>query len=177
MMYVQLGATPEHDFDQPLGLLSDCHRRIEHFLGVLLKVAREAPDDQLSEPYGRALEVALTYFREAAPKHTQDEEESLFPRLRRAGCQHQALNLLEADHQEAETMHFMVEGLATLWLADGQLEVAQRALLVATLSKLERLYAEHIQLEDTGLFPLAAALLEADQLADIGREMARRRGL
>ena len=74
-------------------------------------------------------------------------------------------------------MHFMVEGLATLWLADGQLEVAQRALLVATLSKLERLYAEHIQLEDTGLFPLAAALLEADQLADIGREMARRRGL
>ena len=29
-----------------------------------------------------ALESALRYFREAAPKHTADEEESLFPRLR-----------------------------------------------------------------------------------------------
>ncbi|MGE0494368.1 MAG: hemerythrin domain-containing protein [Vulcanimicrobiota bacterium] len=178
MMYVQIGASPEHDFEQPLGLLSDCHRRIEHFLGVLLKVAREAPPGEtLAEPFRRALEVALTYFREAAPRHTQDEEESLFPRLRRAGGQHPALDTLESDHQEAEAMHYLVDGLASLWLDAGRLQLVQRALLAATLSRLERLYADHIRLEDEGLFPLAAELLDPGQLAEIGREMAQRRGL
>jgi hypothetical protein len=32
-----------------------------------------------------ALETALKYFREAAPMHTADEEESLFPLLRLLG--------------------------------------------------------------------------------------------
>ena len=37
-MPIQLGAAPEHGFDSPLGLLSDCHRRIERFLEQLLRV-------------------------------------------------------------------------------------------------------------------------------------------
>ena len=39
-MPVRIGGRPEHGFDEPLGLLSDCHRRIERFLGVLAAVAR-----------------------------------------------------------------------------------------------------------------------------------------
>ena len=38
-MPVQIGA-PTHDFSDPTGLLSDCHRRIEMFLGSLDAVAR-----------------------------------------------------------------------------------------------------------------------------------------
>ena len=34
---LQIGAAPDHDFDEPLGLLSDCHRRIEHFLDILIE--------------------------------------------------------------------------------------------------------------------------------------------
>ena len=41
-MAVKIGATPEHSFEQPLGLLSDCHRRIELFLGVLTRIAEDA---------------------------------------------------------------------------------------------------------------------------------------
>jgi hypothetical protein len=40
----------------------------------------------LNEEQRGAFEAALRYFREAAPKHTADEEESLFPRLRRIGA-------------------------------------------------------------------------------------------
>ena len=40
-MPVQLGSQPEHGFDRPLGLLSDCHRRIERFLEMLQKVAEQ----------------------------------------------------------------------------------------------------------------------------------------
>jgi len=79
-MPVQIGATT-HNFSDPTGLLSDCHRRIEMFLGTLMAVA-EVIDRPPTEDTARALESALRYFAQAAPKHTADEEESLFPRLR-----------------------------------------------------------------------------------------------
>lgn len=75
-MPVQIGAKA-HDFSDPTGLLSDCHRRIEMFLGSLQQVA-ELIDSPLNSGTRSSLESALKYFHEAAPKHTQDEEESLF---------------------------------------------------------------------------------------------------
>ena len=44
-MAVQLGAKPEHSFDEPLGLLSDCHRRIEKFLDVMIRVLERSGRD------------------------------------------------------------------------------------------------------------------------------------
>ncbi|PYV99204.1 MAG: hypothetical protein DMG89_08830 [Acidobacteria bacterium] len=79
-MPVQIGAQA-HNFSDPTGLLSDCHRRIEMFLRTLEGVA-SVIDRPLTEETRAALESALRYFREAAPKHTADEEESLFPRMR-----------------------------------------------------------------------------------------------
>jgi hemerythrin superfamily protein len=63
--------------------MSDCHRRIEMFLRVL-GAAAERKGGTLAEDERRALDAALRYFREAAPKHNADEEQSLFPRLRLA---------------------------------------------------------------------------------------------
>ena len=51
------------------------------FMNVLQQVAMAA-DRPLADDARNSLETALRYFREAAPKHTADEEESLFPRLR-----------------------------------------------------------------------------------------------
>src|SRR6476659_9324307 len=79
-MPVQIGAKA-HSFSDPTGLLSDCHRRIEMFLGSLQRIA-DVIDRPLTEEARSALESGLRYFRESAPKHTADEEESLFPRLR-----------------------------------------------------------------------------------------------
>jgi hypothetical protein len=36
-----IGRRPDHGFDEPLGLLSDCHRRIEDFLQVLITLAEQ----------------------------------------------------------------------------------------------------------------------------------------
>jgi Hemerythrin HHE cation binding domain len=79
-MPVQIGAKT-HNFTDPTGLLSDCHRRIEMFLGTLEAVSKLI-DHPATEETSRALASALRYFGEAAPKHTADEEESLFSRLR-----------------------------------------------------------------------------------------------
>src|ERR1700694_2567703 len=80
-MPIQIGQK-ESDFTDPLGLLSDCHRRIEHFLAVLIRLCDKAQGGPLDAEREDLLKKALAYFRNAAPKHTADEEHSLFPRLR-----------------------------------------------------------------------------------------------
>lgn len=171
-MYVQIGGRRESDFTEPLGLLSDCHRRIERFLGALLAVARQGTLDR------PVVEAALRYFREAAPNHTRDEEESLFPRLRsssdpRAEEALARVEALEADHREAEEAHRQVESLFGRWLAGGDCPAG----LVEVLERLSAIYAAHIAVEDGEVFPLAAEVLADEDLAVVGREMAARRGL
>ena len=172
-MPVSIGARPESGFDQPLGLLGDCHRRIECFLGVLITVVEQAQGGALNEEQRRALEVALRYFREAAPRHTQDEEESLFPRMRacpdvRVRAALDKLAGLEADHARAQAGHEEVDRLGREWLQAGALDPAAADRLRTVLSELRSLYAAHIHLEDTELFPLAGATQPAGQLAAVG---------
>jgi hemerythrin-like domain-containing protein len=179
-MPIQIGQRPDHDFDEPLGLLSDCHRRIEHFLRVLVAVAAEAADGPLTPEYRRALEGALRYFATAAPKHTADEETSLFPRLRRCTdpAAERALALvdrLEHDHDEADAHHAAVDALGRRWLAENALPPQQVAELREHLAGLQALYERHITVEDQEVFPTAKRLLDAGQIREIGREMAARR--
>jgi hemerythrin-like domain-containing protein len=77
-----IGAKRESDFTDPVGMLGDCHRRIVRFLHILVSLAIEESGGPLSDQQRTLLATSLRYFREAAPKHTADEEESLFPRLR-----------------------------------------------------------------------------------------------
>ena len=181
-MPVKLGARPEHDFDQPLGLLSDCHRRIENFLGVLLNVAETANGGSLTPPQREAIEASLRYFASAAPRHTEDEEHSLFPRMRSSRdpevCSAIArIDALEADHRRADDAHAEVNQLAQKWLDGGSIEPPETLRLIELLRSLQSLYQRHIDVEDREIFPLAGRVLGADEIAVIGQEMARRRGL
>ena len=81
-MVLKIGHRPDHDFHEPLGLLSDCHRRIEHFLAVLTTIANHVDGAELRDDQRVQLAGAIAYFATAAPRHTADEEDSLFPRLR-----------------------------------------------------------------------------------------------
>jgi hemerythrin-like domain-containing protein len=179
-MPIQIGQKQESDFTDPLGLLSDCHRRIERFLGVLIRICKKGDGGAIEADERAALETALTYFRNAAPKHTADEEESLFPRLRaegRAESARECLDRLEGDHVAAGRDHEIVDSVGTQWLRDGALGEGRAREMSEALERLAGLYARHIAIEDTELFPLAAQVLPANQLADVGREMADRRGV
>lgn len=181
-MPVRIGEQHQHGFDEPLGLLSDCHRRIEHFLSVLITVARQARGGALDAQQQAALDRALTYFRSAAPRHTEDEEQSLFPRMRasddpRAREAMAAIDALEADHRAADAAHAEVDALGTRWLAEHQLPAQDHQRLVELLEKLQTLYRAHIAVEDANVFPLAGQVLSAEAKAQVGSEMASRRGL
>jgi hypothetical protein len=68
---ITIGKKPESSFADPLGLLSDCHRRIEHFLGLLITVTTDARGGTLTSEQRAALVAAGQYFREA--RRCEDE--------------------------------------------------------------------------------------------------------
>ena len=177
-MPVQIGAVA-HSFSDPTGLLSDCHRRIEMFLGSLGAVA-EIIDRPLTEETRRALDTSLRYFREAAPNHTADEEESLFPRLRQilhVDAQ-SALNLLEKlenEHRWATPLHAQVEKLGQECLTRGNLSRSKAEAFREAVASLTSMYLQHIRVEDESVFPVAAQLLSPTERAAIANEMATRR--
>lgn len=179
-MPIQIGQHVDHGFDEPLGLLSDCHRRIEHFLRVLTLVANDAAGGPLTPAFRSLLEGAIRYFAMAAPRHTADEEVSLFPRLRENGDPElaaalAALDRLEHDHDEAEAHQAAVDGLVRQWLANDRLPETETVQLRDHLTVLQRLYHEHIRVEDEEVFPAAARALDTTRIEQIGREMAARR--
>ncbi|MEO8595879.1 MAG: hemerythrin domain-containing protein [Candidatus Solibacter sp.] len=179
-MPIVIGAKRESDFTDPIGMLGDCHRRIEMFLNVLVRVAEQAHGGALSQEQRGALETALRYFREAAPKHTADEEESLFPRLRRIeepGVRTLLARIesLEEEHVCADRSHGEVDSLGRLWLRNDGLPREQASRLLAVLVQLRDLYRHHIATEDNEVFPAAAAALTASDRQAIGKEMASRR--
>lgn len=178
VMPVQIGAKVHH-FTDPTGLLSDCHRRIEMFLGVLQGVA-EVIDRPPSEETRSALESALRYFGQAAPKHTADEEESLFPRLRqvRSADITEALSQmekLEHEHSMAAPLHARAEELGLAYLANGSLTAPEAREFRQSVASLAEMYRQHIRLEDDVVFPLAARVLPEREKAAIAQEMAKRR--
>src|SRR4051812_845589 len=179
-MPIRIGQHPDHGFDEPLGLLSDCHRRIEHFLQVLIAVAERSGATILSSRDRADLESALNYFSTAAPRHTADEEASLFPRLRESHDPDVARTLehlahLESDHRRADEHHRQVELIVRQWLEAGTANHDAVRALTAHLEALRAIYSPHIELEDRELFPAAHRMLSADQLRDIGHEMKSRR--
>jgi hemerythrin-like domain-containing protein len=181
-MPVPLGIITEHGFDEPIGLLGDCHRRIEAFLGALQKVQQQAGSGPLSEQHRKAVEASLNYFRTAGPRHNEDEENSLFPLLRQSSDPrvHEALaamDALEAEHRTASASHQRVETLYVQWIEVGSLADVQRQTLAKLLDELVALYQRHIDLEDHVIFPLAAEVLNPEQLEKVGKEMAGRRGI
>ena len=181
-MAIIIGDKPDSDFNDPIGLLEDCHRRIEKFLDVLLTLAGQAQGNTLPNEQRAAVETSLQYFREAAPKHTADEEESLFPRMRASQLQEAReilsdLDHLHTDHVTAEQNHRAIDELFRRWLADGFLSAPDFIKLISLLHSLRDTYARHIKEEETQVFPNAARLLTTFDLKVVGLEMAKRRGL
>lgn len=177
-MPVQIGAMT-HSFYEPTGLLSDCHRRIEMFLGSLQQVAALL-DRPLEADARAALDASLRYFREAAPKHTADEEESLFPRLRKVNHPEveaaiKTLDPLEKEHLRADALHRVVDQLGRKCLSGATPSSEDVQRFRESVAELTVIYKEHIRIEDEVVFPVAGKLLAANDKAAIAEEMAQRR--
>lgn len=176
-MAIQIGAKPDSGFDDPIGMLTDCHRRIEQFLGILCMVAERAAGRDLTGEETAAVHAALQYFRIGGVRHTADEEESLFPRLRaEAGTDSMArLDALESDHGAANDLHEAVEKFYLEWIASGALNAGRAQQLREATDRLKALYQAHIAVEESVVFPEAAKVLDRTTIASMGQEFRARR--
>jgi hemerythrin-like domain-containing protein len=168
------------DFADPLGLLVHCHGKIEAQLNVLEHATRVLRESGASPEAFRAVAAAQAHFAGPGMKHTADEEESLFPRLRRfAGPSEygvrDALEELEGQHRVAERAHADFDALVermTRGVTPSERDVDEFDLCVEALTSL---YGPHILLENEVIFPAAARVVPPNELLAVGQEMRARR--
>ena len=175
-MPVSVGQGPQPDFDHPIELMMDCHRRIEKFLDVLDRVAVK---NELDSERRRALRTALNYFQSAGPRHNHAEEGDLFPALSAFGGAAarlvEKMDQLAAEHRLAEQMHKRLNQLGRKWLKSRRISAADMAEFRLLVERLMNFYAAHIATEENDVFPMAAAVLSSETLRQIGRNMRARR--
>lgn len=176
-MAIQIGAKADAGFDDPIGMLKDCHRRIESFLRILCTVVERANGRALTQEETDAVEAALHYFHVGGVRHNADEEESLFPRLRRepSTASIDDIDGLESEHRHANELHAEVERIYRLWIANGTVSAGDAERLRTAMQQLDRLYGDHIALEETVVFPRAAEMLGRDVIKAMGEEFKARR--
>jgi hemerythrin-like domain-containing protein len=154
-------------FDTPLEHLLACHERIEEKLCVLER-AVAALEDRPEEAHAAILTV-FRHFDTAGVRHTQDEERSLFPRLREhldaAGRQY--LETLEDQHREAEDVYAMLHDVP----AAGTDPAGYQAIA----SRFCALYREHMASESRELIAAARRVLGEEELETLALEMQERR--
>ena len=164
---------PAPGYDDPLGMIKACHRRIERQLATLDRLQRHLPARGCDADARAAAAGILRYFDTAAPHHHADEEDSVLPRLVAAVPGARAL---------AETLRREHGDLAANWQRLRPVLAATAAgtgaeLTAALVAEVRTAYTAHIALEESELIPLAARSFDAATLAIIGGEMAARRGV
>ena len=170
---VALGRGGERHVEDAVGMLLDCHQRIRSFAALAVRLSTSA-----SEPETSRVDAARRlhrYFTIALPLHVADEEQGLKPRLLAVGGGEvaAALATMTREHEDIERR---LDALAPLWEAlvrePDRLEPIARTSESAL--ELERLFVNHLALEESTLFP-AARRLPQDALAALALEMRARR--
>lgn len=161
-------------FDSPLDMLHACHERIMDQCATLQKLMSHLPMHGCDTQAQQAAQAIMRYFDTAGKFHHQDEEEDLFPLLlatQNVYAEGLIQRLLD-DHKAMEAAWLNLRNQLQ-GIADGKSATLERN-VVADFSLV---YGRHIMLENTKLLPLSAQILNAQQLHDIGKKMAARRGV
>lgn len=172
-MLIQLSARRAAGPQDLVDLLGECHQRIRHFVGLARRAGsrQDVSHDQVAEA---CLDVER-YFTHALPLHVIDEEESIGPRLRGLSpTVDEALDLTARQHGQHEAkVHALLQAASQLRYSPH--DDAARRELAATARTLERLFEEHLRLEESLIFPAIRELLSRETQASIIDELRRRR--
>lgn len=171
---IQIGARPAN-IDSPLDHLMACHRRIEQRLDTLVDAAGHIATGRAAAL--EAIRKSLHFLDTSGALHTEDEEASLFPRLRSKAAAEEIrfIDSLEAQHAEAESIYAELKNLAAALASPDECppDLVQRYRECA--ARLRSLYGDHIRREDEVLMDLARRSLSESETSEITGEMRARR--
>lgn len=172
-----LHAAPAAGFDQPFEMLVACHQRVQRMLSLLERLSSHLGKTGNDSSAQQAARDVMRYFDVAGAAHHLDEEHHIFPTLRALGEPDLSslVERLEQEHQ-AMTAQWNVIRADLLQIANGPLVVGSDEQMAARWATFASLYRNHIIAEETQAYPAARMHLDDLKQAEMGREMARRRG-
>jgi hypothetical protein len=179
-MLVSLRIQPKSDRppENPFQLLTECHQRIRTFvaMGQRLAGAGGVPPNEVSE----AARVVERYFSVGLPKHVDDEDLSLAPRLRELELPPEVRDALRTMEYQHRSLEVILGRLLPLWRelqSDPERLPALTPALAADSGRLALEMEAHLLLEERVLFPFAGRQLPEGSLAALGSELRARRGM
>lgn len=169
---------PVPGFDQPIAVLKHCHDKIRKQLATLQKLPGHLAQQGDADQAQQAAKAVLQYFNKAAHLHHDDEEQDLMPMLQATASGNDAALLVTlvpeilADHQRMDAawavlrpeLEAIAAGSGVQLSADGVRDFAGA-------------YQAHMEKEEGQLAPMAKRLFSAQQMAQLGTAMQRRRGI
>jgi iron-sulfur cluster repair protein YtfE (RIC family) len=171
-MFIGIGGKKEPT--DVVDLLLDCHTRIRSFstLAARLAEVEGASDEEVAQSAAKV----RRYFTMALPKHVEDEEESLLPRLMGKDPEvDRALQQMEDEHGSHEApLRRLLELCDTLQRTPSSLP-SLRGELGEVARWLVAEFEVHLQAEETIVLPAARRLLAPEELQAIHDELRRRR--
>ena len=160
-------------FEDPLAFIRDDHARQLRMCNLL-----DAFTEKLEvEPVKPLASALLDYVRGDLPLHTEDEEEDLRPALERR-CEpedglDEVLKQMSKEHKlNRDLVSFLIDDLEAL--ADGR-TLNNPVRLLMNVKEFSETQRQHVTWEERVLLPLARQRLTPEDLAEIGRSMAKRR--
>lgn len=168
------GKADSATLDRPLDHLVACHHRIEDKFVVLERAVAHLEDR--TEDALHACRSVITFLDSSGILHTEDEEESVFPRIRKHATDDELayLDSLELQHREAEGCVARLRNLTKQLERDPSILPAREA-LGQTALKLAAIYRAHMASENEVLISIGHARLDEVALAEIAFEMRLRR--
>lgn len=162
-------------FRDPLAFVEDDHVRQIRMCNVLDAFSGKFE----AEPVKTLAGALLEFMKGDLPLHTEDEEHDLIPALRWR-CRpddeiDEVLRRMTREHElDRDLRAFLVDDLEAL--ADGR-NLNNPVRLRTNVREFSELLRQHVTWENRVVLPVARKRLTAEDLAEIGRSMAARRGL
>jgi hemerythrin-like domain-containing protein len=166
---IQIGASAA-TIDTPIEHLMACHRRIEQRLETLIHAAGHLENNRTAAL--EAIRKSFEFLDTSGALHTEDEEASLFPRLRPklSSSEVAFVDSLEAQHVKAGALYSQLKKREAM-LTDAH----SIASYLECATRLRALYRDHIRAEDEILTALARKSLGDLEISEISEEMRARR--
>ena len=169
-------SAPAPTFDEPLEMLAACHERIEAQLCTLEKLIEHLAACGADRAAREAATQVMRYFDTAGANHHRDEDEDVFPLLRRLAAERDrpevsaVINGLEEDHA---TMNAQWARLRTRLAAI--IEGRDCRLDAEDVGGFAWLYRRHMEKESALVLPFARETVGETDRAVLGGRMAARR--
>ena len=169
-------AAPAPTFDEPLDMLAACHERIEAQLGTLEKLIEHVSTKGADAAAREAATQVMRYFDTAGADHHRDEDEDMFPLLRRLAGERDrpevsaVINGLEEDHSTMDAQWARLRQRLEA-IAAGR----EARLGAEDVGPFAWLYRRHMEKEAALVLPFARETISETERAELGSRMAARR--